>query len=293
MHFTFLLLSSVSHSLCCCASPAVLLCSALLCSALFCSVFGSSRVECGLIAAMPSCALDWRKQATDSHHRVLVMFMGSTTQHTQWSYTNKAMIHRKSKNGIKNRKATAASRKNGSTAKEITTIIKLSILSRSLTTLISLPCARSLFVFSLSDKALPLPAPLAPAYQVHPVQIPAINLTYTRYTQQQTTIEPTSWYPVLQYSLLYSLEIVSSGCQTKLSLSYRRNRKIRCAKTDKNLICPVSNHIFVFSSGINDILSLPMPTRLFFDSIVQVAINDWVNLKVLHGEQHVWSKITI
>lgn len=47
-------------------------------SALFCLWVESSGM-CGLIAAMPSCALDWRKQATDSHHRVLVMFMGSTT----------------------------------------------------------------------------------------------------------------------------------------------------------------------------------------------------------------------
>lgn len=96
------------------------------------------------------------------------------------------MIHRKSINGIKNRKATAASRKNRSTAKEITTIIQLSILSRSLTTLISL-LALCLCSLSLSDIALPLPAPMAPAYQAHPVQIPAINLTYTRYTQLQTT----------------------------------------------------------------------------------------------------------
>lgn len=69
-------------------SPAALLCFVMLCSVcsvLLCSVFGSRRVECGMrIATMPACALDWREQPTDSHHRVLVMFMGSSSRaHTE------------------------------------------------------------------------------------------------------------------------------------------------------------------------------------------------------------------
>lgn len=129
-------------------------CVALFRSVLFCSVFGSSRVEC----------VDWSRRclralSTGANKRLiqiiaywLCLWGAQHTAHTQWSYTNKAMIHRKKRNK-KNRKATAASRKNRSAAKEITTtIIKLSILSRSLlTTLIfSLPCARSLFVCPLS-----------------------------------------------------------------------------------------------------------------------------------------------
>lgn len=54
---------------------------------------------------MPACALDWREQPTDSHHRVLVMFMGSSRAHTERSYTNTEMIQKEEKTEKKKRTA--------------------------------------------------------------------------------------------------------------------------------------------------------------------------------------------
>lgn len=160
-----------------------MLCSVLICCVVLFSVFGSRRVECVMrIATMPACALDWREQPTDSHHRVLVMFMGSSRAHTERSYTNTEMIQKEEKTEKKKEpQSDCSEQKKPLNRKNKNNNINISILSHSQATLISLPCIAALCLLcSLPPTCraalvIPPSALRSPDYQVHPVQILAIN----------------------------------------------------------------------------------------------------------------------